>query len=306
LSTTRFSAEASSLKNRFIHLTNSSVQKNNILTKEGKEIGGAGVGDHARAIAKEQQQQQQQANLNPTGDPRFDRAASASPSSTNSGNGSKGKQTLEDTVFQDPLGEGGSKISLAYLWTLLRARGIDTDALWQRIVRLLLLTLVAVEDSIVPCVSSFELFGFDVLIDSDLRPHLIEVNASPSMGLDTPLDEAIKPRLIRDAVNLVAPLPTNRVFLEHVLARRAKTGHFEPSVPKSREKKVIAANQVAHHLLCGERPRLVGEMPARLGLFQRIAPATPTYEAVMRMKRAAFQPTTNAEHKHKRTLPAMT
>jgi D-alanine-D-alanine ligase-like ATP-grasp enzyme len=33
-----------------------------------------------------------------------------------------------------------------------------------------------------PCYpSAFELFGYDVIIDTDLNVHLIEINASPSL-----------------------------------------------------------------------------------------------------------------------------
>jgi tubulin polyglutamylase TTLL5 len=38
----------------------------------------------------------------------------------------------------------------------------------------------------------FELFGFDVLVDSNFKPWLLEVNLSPSMACDTPLDLKIK------------------------------------------------------------------------------------------------------------------
>ena len=38
----------------------------------------------------------------------------------------------------------------------------------------------------------FEIFGFDILIDSDLKPWLIEVNLSPSLSTDSPLDHEIK------------------------------------------------------------------------------------------------------------------
>eukprot|EP00434_Breviolum_minutum_P011806 symbB.v1.2.010419.t1/scaffold655.1/size176010/6 len=46
-------------------------------------------------------------------------------------------------------------------------------------------SLKAVQNVIVNDKHSFELYGFDVLIDKDLRPWLLEVNASPSMTTTT-------------------------------------------------------------------------------------------------------------------------
>jgi hypothetical protein len=37
--------------------------------------------------------------------------------------------------------------------------------------------------------NSFELYGFDILLDSKLDPWLIEVNGSPSMTANTPKDK---------------------------------------------------------------------------------------------------------------------
>ena len=34
----------------------------------------------------------------------------------------------------------------------------------------------------------FEMYGYDVMMDDDLKPWLIETNASPSMSADTPED----------------------------------------------------------------------------------------------------------------------
>lgn len=49
----------------------------------------------------------------------------------------------------------------------------------------------------------FEILGFDILIDSSLKPYLLEVNHTPSFTTDTPLDSFIKKNLIRDAINLM-------------------------------------------------------------------------------------------------------
>ena len=54
----------------------------------------------------------------------------------------------------------------------------------------------------------FEVLGFDVLIDADLKPWLIEVNHSPSFNIDSPLDCTIKEALIVDTIKLVSGLLT--------------------------------------------------------------------------------------------------
>ena len=48
----------------------------------------------------------------------------------------------------------------------------------------------------------FEILGFDILVDSDLKPWLLEVNLSPSLACDSPLDLSIKSNLVCDAFNL--------------------------------------------------------------------------------------------------------
>jgi tubulin polyglutamylase TTLL5 len=48
----------------------------------------------------------------------------------------------------------------------------------------------------------FEIFGFDILIDSDLKPWLLEVNLSPSLVPDSPLDMTIKTQLLVDSFNI--------------------------------------------------------------------------------------------------------
>ena len=49
----------------------------------------------------------------------------------------------------------------------------------------------------------FQVLGFDVFIDKNGKPWLIEVNQSPSFTTDTPLDYNIKKNLIRDSINML-------------------------------------------------------------------------------------------------------
>jgi tubulin polyglutamylase TTLL4 len=48
----------------------------------------------------------------------------------------------------------------------------------------------------------FELFGFDVFLDRQLTPHLIEVNVSPSLAGSSPLDTYIKGVLVADVCHV--------------------------------------------------------------------------------------------------------
>ncbi|KAF2987717.1 hypothetical protein EK904_001155, partial [Melospiza melodia maxima] len=47
-----------------------------------------------------------------------------------------------------------------------------------------------------------ELFGFDIMLDENLKPWILEVNISPSLHSNSPLDVTIKGQMIRDLLNL--------------------------------------------------------------------------------------------------------
>ncbi|EPY17626.1 tubulin tyrosine ligase [Strigomonas culicis] len=61
---------------------------------------------------------------------------------------------------------------------------------------------------------SFELYGYDILIDGNIRPHLIEVNASPSLSVTTTSDRLMKEEVLSDAMRLVIPpgYPSSRAM----------------------------------------------------------------------------------------------
>lgn len=62
----------------------------------------------------------------------------------------------------------------------------------------------------------FEMFGFDILIDENLKPWLLEVNLAPSLSCGSDLDLEIKSNLIKDLFNLVGiyPKPIKKNFLK--------------------------------------------------------------------------------------------
>jgi hypothetical protein len=59
----------------------------------------------------------------------------------------------------------------------------------------------------------FELLGFDILIDNQLNPWLLEVNLSPSLACESPLDQRIKGELIADLFTIagITPLEQRKV-----------------------------------------------------------------------------------------------
>ena len=85
------------------------------------------------------------------------------------------------------------------------------NLLWSRIYDVILKTLLCGENYVQAALKKngthrtncFEILGFDVLIDSDLKPWLLEVNLSPSLATESPLDMSIKSNLVTDALNLV-------------------------------------------------------------------------------------------------------
>ncbi|XP_046997906.1 polyglutamylase complex subunit TTLL1-like [Schistocerca americana] len=51
----------------------------------------------------------------------------------------------------------------------------------------------------------FECYGYDIIIDKNLKPWLIEINASPSMTSTTIKDRILKTKLIDNILNVVLP-----------------------------------------------------------------------------------------------------
>ncbi|XP_074641434.1 tubulin polyglutamylase TTLL5-like isoform X2 [Tubulanus polymorphus] len=105
----------------------------------------------------------------------------------------------------------GNKWSLGALLRYLRSEDKDTTALMMRIEDVLIKSILSVEPQVATACkmfmpfrgNCFELYGFDILIDEALRPWILEVNLSPSLACDSPLDLKIKANMMSDLFTLV-------------------------------------------------------------------------------------------------------
>ncbi|XP_028291413.1 tubulin monoglutamylase TTLL4 isoform X2 [Gouania willdenowi] len=104
----------------------------------------------------------------------------------------------------------GHKWSLKALWKHLSSQGINTSSIWEKIKDIVVKTIIAAEPyvnslmkmNVRSAYSCHELFGFDIMLDEKLKPWILEVNISPSLHSNTPLDLSIKGNMMSDVLNL--------------------------------------------------------------------------------------------------------
>uniref|UniRef100_A0A182PFP2 Tubulin polyglutamylase TTLL4 n=1 Tax=Anopheles epiroticus TaxID=199890 RepID=A0A182PFP2_9DIPT len=105
----------------------------------------------------------------------------------------------------------GHKWTIKSLWSYFAEQGINVDRLWSALRNLVLRTVLAGEGSIHAMskvnvgskYNCYELFGIDVLLDSELVPWLLEVNISPSLHSASSLDLCVKGPLVKALLNTV-------------------------------------------------------------------------------------------------------
>lgn len=105
----------------------------------------------------------------------------------------------------------GSEVS-AYLKLLeLEYSRSQSRELWESIRDLVGLSLLSAERNITTAVASsctqrshtFEILGYDVLIDERLKPWLLEINHTPSLEPGTDLENEVKRSMLSDLFQLV-------------------------------------------------------------------------------------------------------
>ncbi|XP_054469512.1 tubulin polyglutamylase TTLL5 isoform X2 [Anoplopoma fimbria] len=127
-------------------------------------------------------------------------------------NYSVNKKSSDYVSCDDPEVEDyGNKWSMSAVLRYLKQEGKDTTLLMRQVEDLIIKSVLSAELQIANAckmyvphkTNCFELYGFDVLIDSNLKPWLLEVNLSPSLACDAPLDLKIKASMIADMFSLV-------------------------------------------------------------------------------------------------------
>jgi hypothetical protein len=94
-------------------------------------------------------------------------------------------------------------------------RNIDVKTLWNQIDELIVLTILAGYDYLLAAQTralpstkyprSFQILGFDVLLDQNCKPALIEVNYRPSLSSDVTFEHELKRDLLKDTLKIVLP-----------------------------------------------------------------------------------------------------
>eukprot|EP00457_Paulinella_chromatophora_P003093 gb/GEZN01003098.1/.p1 GENE.gb/GEZN01003098.1/~~gb/GEZN01003098.1/.p1 ORF type:complete len:725 (+),score=65.58 gb/GEZN01003098.1/:25-2175(+) len=97
----------------------------------------------------------------------------------------------------------GNTWHLPKLMAYLQAQGGQVNTMWNGIHDLVNLTLLSISSEIPENPQSFELFGFDVMLDADLRPWLLEVNAHPRLAWSGACDAHVKLPMLHDLIQLL-------------------------------------------------------------------------------------------------------
>ena len=112
----------------------------------------------------------------------------------------------------------GHKRSLSSIWKYIDTHGGDSNKVKEQINRIIVNSLCSVQMALAHSYNAaqpwdtsngkcFEILGFDILLDHELTPWLIEVNHSPSFKADTPFDMRVKSSLIEDTMTLINMKP---------------------------------------------------------------------------------------------------
>ncbi len=180
---TRFATEdykRGDYDNVFIHLTNYSINKNNLNYKPNQNMTNFDWHKNKNMMGEENEEND---------------------------------ECEEECEFE----EDYSKWSLFELRHYFKKMGKEKimDKIWKQVQDIVIKTVLSVADdyykevSLNKINSLFELYGFDIMVDEKFKAWLFEVNVNPSLHCTSPLDLNLKTDLITDILNVVGISPYN-------------------------------------------------------------------------------------------------
>jgi hypothetical protein len=99
----------------------------------------------------------------------------------------------------------GSKWTHRPFWQWLNENGFESNSIKSKIEDAFVTTIIASREVFMGQSThrlSFEVFGFDVMLDSDGNISILEVNVTPALGTSSHLDLAVKGPLVKDLFNM--------------------------------------------------------------------------------------------------------
>ncbi len=109
----------------------------------------------------------------------------------------------------------GHKRCLSFIWKYLDAKGFNSENIRKEINEIIIKTICAIQPIISHLLkasmtteftnkSCFEVLGFDIILDAEGKPWLLEVNHSPSFATETKFDWNLKRGLVEDTLQIVS------------------------------------------------------------------------------------------------------
>lgn len=144
-------------------------------------------------------------------------------SQTEDGSNSIFSQITNTAVNRHNKGVSISSITrmISDVFAQMKTNGVDIDLLWKKIDETAVATVITAyqflvegQDQQCPNVGysrCFQILGFDILIDKDLNPTILEVNYRPSLETDTDAEKSLKIQMLSEAMKIAAPVS----FLQH-------------------------------------------------------------------------------------------
>ena len=153
----------------------------------------------------------------------------------------------------------GHKRSLKEIYNIMDTRGHNVKVIKKSIDDLIIKTLISGQPSLLHIYRScqpedlenqlcFQILGFDVMLDTELKPWLIEVNHAPSLATESVFDLNLKKKLVEDTLKLLnLSMKRKQVYLNNQkiqFQKRILTGKIQKLTQEEKDAKRLEIDKV--------------------------------------------------------------